>query len=90
VARASEAHTAPIYVTIRGAPDLALHPRAKALARAWNAHLEELEARLSDEQIAHLAADSGWPIPVAEMKKAGPILLDAIETAKRSFAGRAR
>jgi hypothetical protein len=49
-----------------------------------------LESRLADDQIAHLAADSGWPVPVAEMKKARTDLLESTGNAKRFFAGRAR
>jgi len=40
----SVAHSAPIYVTPKGGPGLAAHPRAKAIAEAWRARLEKLEA----------------------------------------------
>ena len=53
---ASQAHTAAIYVTIQGAPPLSAQPAAKLLARKWLAKLENLEARLGDDQIQQVAS----------------------------------
>jgi len=40
------AHTAPIFVTVRGTPPLGEQPRAKVLAASWLGRLETLEATL--------------------------------------------
>ena len=51
----SEAHSAPIYVSLDGAPPLAAHPRARALARTWLARLDDLESRLAVDESGNLA-----------------------------------
>ncbi len=51
----SLAHSAPVYVLLKGAPTLSDHPRAKALAHMWLGRLEDLEARLAEDQIQHLS-----------------------------------
>ena len=51
----SEAHSAPVYVLLDGAPPLSAHPRARALARTWLARLEDLESRLAEDEIENPA-----------------------------------
>ena len=53
----SEAHSAPIYVSLRGGPPLSAHPRAKALARTWLARLDDLESRLALDEDGNLALE---------------------------------
>jgi len=90
-AYASHAHSAPIFVTIKNAPSLSQHPRAKALAQAWIARLEELEMRLADDKVQYLSQKTGGDIPRAEHireNRAG--LLDALGKAKRHFSQQSR
>ena len=54
----SEAHSAPIFLSLAGAPPLSAHPRAKALARTWLARLDDLESRLALDEDGHLALES--------------------------------
>ena len=42
----STAHTAPIYVTLNGAPPISSHDRAKPIAKNWISSIRSLEARL--------------------------------------------
>ena len=53
----SEAHSAPIYLSLHGAPSLSAHPRAKVLARTWLARLEDLESRLAVDEEGNLALE---------------------------------
>ena len=58
-AAASLAHSAAIYVTIENTPGLSQHSKAKSLARAWIARLQELEMRLAEDKIQYLARGTG-------------------------------
>lgn len=83
----SLAHSAPVYVTIEGRPGLSAHPRAKALARAWLARLDALEARLADDKIEGLAR---WPghldgVEADFLRKGRPDLREAIRSARERF-----
>ena len=55
----SAAHTAPVYITVLGTPGLAEQPRAREIARAWSARLDDLEWWLSEEMIDELAGFPG-------------------------------
>lgn len=55
----SAAHTAPVYVTVLGTPELAEQPAAREVARAWSARLDDLEWWLSDEMLDELAGFPG-------------------------------
>jgi len=86
---ASVCHSAPAYVTIENAPRLSAHPRAKALARTWLARLENLEARLTEDQIQYLTepppgfADD---VPTENFRKNRSSLLKLVKSAKRRFS----
>jgi hypothetical protein len=88
----SQAHTAAIYVTIQGAPPLSAQPAAKVLARKWLAKLENLEARLAEDQIQQVAAPPGTSdgVELEPLRKNREALLQAIQGAKRYFAEMAR
>jgi hypothetical protein len=51
----SLAHSAPIYLTLKDAPALAVHGRVKLIAAAWLERLDHLEERLADHRIRDLA-----------------------------------
>jgi hypothetical protein len=90
-AAASLAHSAAVHVTIKNAPDLSRQSRAKALARAWIARLEELEMRLAEDNIRHLAEGPGDDVPDAGyLRKNRTALLAAIERAKKHFSEQTR
>ena len=63
----TDAHTAPIYITLKNAPPLVSHSRTKDIAQSWLAVLDSLELQLSDEHINHLADANaeviGSPVP---------------------------
>ena len=90
----SEAHSAPVYVTLKGAPPLAAHPRAKALARTWLARLEDLKARLAEDQIENLAKRlERYPYDIVEedlLRKNSSALIKEIQKAKDYFTRLAR
>jgi hypothetical protein len=82
----SLAHTAATYLTIEGAPPISAHPRAKALARYWLALLDDLEARLSDDEIKFLATKpSGDGVSVDYLKKNRSQLRETIHAARKYF-----
>lgn len=90
-AAASLAHSAAIYVTVEHMPGLSQHSRAKSLARAWIARLEELEMRLADDKIQYLAEEPGDDVPDVEyLRKNRSALLAAIESAKKHFSEQTR
>jgi hypothetical protein len=90
-AHASHAHSAPIFVTLRNGPGLSQHPRAKALASAWIARLEELEMRLADDNIGYLSRETGGDVPSAEyLRENRAAMLEAIQSAKKHFFGQRR
>jgi hypothetical protein len=90
-AAASLAHSAAIYVTIENTPALSQDSRAKALAGAWVARLNELEMRLADDKIQYLADGPGDDVPDVEyLRKNRAALLAAIESAKKHFSEQTR
>ena len=52
---ASAAHSAAVYVTVEGDIPISESSRAKDVARRWLTKLEDLESRLEEENITHLA-----------------------------------
>ena len=90
-AAASLAHSAAIYVTIENSPSLSQHSRAKALARAWLARLQELEMRLEEDKIQYLAEGPGDDVPDVEyLRKIRAALLEAIANARNYFLEQTR
>lgn len=83
----SLAHTGAIYVTLKNAPGLTDHPRAKALARAWLARLEDFEERLRGGLKQPADCDAAKPEHLLRDRAA---LLEGIEAAKKYFANQAR
>ena len=88
----SAAHSAPVYVTVEGDSPLAETPRAKDVARRWLTKLEDLEARIDDEEkIRHLANRlSRAPRDVVHedvLQQNRLALIEEIGTAKAYFAG---
>ena len=90
----SEAHSAPVYVNLKGAPPLSAHPRAKLLARKWLARLEDLESRLAEDQLAYLAKKlerhQGDIVKVDLLRKNRSALLEEIQKSKDYFTRLAR
>ena len=90
-AAASLAHSAPIYVTIENTPDLSRQSQAKSLAHSWIARLQELEMRLAEDNIQHLAGGPGDDVPDAGyLRKNRTALIAAIERAKKHFLEQTR
>jgi hypothetical protein len=58
-ARVSHAHTAPIYVTVRGGRSITEQPVAAAAAARWLELLAVLEARFADDRLAEMAGFPG-------------------------------
>jgi hypothetical protein len=90
-APASLAHSAAVYVTIKGAPGLTQQPSARTLARVWLARLEDLEGRLADDKIQYLIQESGETVPDVEYLRRNrrPALLKAVRSARKYFAEKA-
>jgi len=88
----SLAHTAPIFVTLQGAPPLSAQPRAKALARKWLARLEDMEMPLAEDQIQYLAAPvkGADGVDAEHLRRNRVALLQAIQAAKKYFTDLAR
>ncbi len=87
---ASVCHSAPVYVTLENSPPLSAQPRAKALARAWLARLEELEQRLAVEQIQYVPEPPpGFNdgVDAGDLQKNRPTILEIIRGAKKYFEG---
>ena len=87
----SLAHTAPIYVTVAGIPPLSAQPQAKLVAHKWLAKLQDLEARLQEDQVQHLARPAAPDgVDADTIRKNRPALLQAIQNAKQYFSDLAR
>ena len=84
--RPSAAHSAPIWVTLRGS---APSPRAQELARAALARLDALESRLSDAGIADQTLWDWLPysdgVSLEHLRRNGPALLAAIAEARERY-----
>ena len=85
----SAAHSAPIYVTMEGDIPLSETRRAKDVARRWLTRLEDLEARLDEEKITHLANRlARVPMDVVQedvLQRNRLALVEEIRTAKQYF-----
>ena len=87
----SLAHAAPIYVTLKNAPELAAHRRVKFIAAAWLERLYNLELRLADDRIRDLANYSASDGVSAEILRANKdALLQRIAIARKHLQERAR
>ena len=85
--RPSAAHTAPVYVTVEGALPIGQQPRAREIARAWMARLDELEARFSDQGIIEMAGfpGRGDGVTAEDLRDARAALLRAVEEARSLY-----
>jgi hypothetical protein len=79
-ARASAAHTSPIYVIIAGTPSIAEQPRSADAARRWSARLDELEALLAENQIGH-----GDGLKMSDLQAGRAQLMKAIASARAVY-----
>jgi hypothetical protein len=88
----SQAHSAQIYITLEGTPPLSAQPRAKALARMCLAKLDDLEARLAEDQIPYLAATPalGDGVDADHLRENRSALIEAIQSARQYFTNLAR
>ena len=90
----SEAHSAPVYVSLDGAPPLSAHPRAKALARTWLARLEDLESRLAVDENGNLALarplSPRRTVETGLLRRNRTALLEKIQKARDYFTRLAR
>ncbi len=88
-APASLAHSAAIHVNVAGTPELQRQDRAKALARAWLARLDELEAVLSDESLEFIAQqDNPYKPGIGYLRANRPVLLEAIRMSREYYQQR--
>jgi hypothetical protein len=87
--RPSAAHTAPIWLTLRGAPPLSAQPQGQELARAALARLDGLEARLADGRIEEQTLWDWLPysdgVPLEHLRANRPALLRAIAEARARY-----
>ncbi len=82
----SEAHSSPVYLTLKGGPPLSAQPRVKAAARAWLARLEDFESRLAEDQIESLDREYiGNIVELDLLLKNREALLEEIRKAKEYF-----
>jgi hypothetical protein len=79
-ARASAAHTSPIYVTIAGMPSIAEQPRASDAAKRWLARLDELEKLLAEKQIGE-----GDGLKMSDLRAGRAQLMKAIASARAVY-----
>lgn len=87
----SLAHSAPVYVMVKGTPGLAAHPRAKRVAAAWLERLEVLEQRLGDKGIRDIANRvNNDGVEADRLRKGRDKLLARIAVAKSFYRERSR
>ena len=84
----SLAHSAPVYVTLRNAGSLAQSPLARFLARTWVARLDDLEARLAENQISYLAQVGSDGVSEAVLRRDRAALSESIKSARMRFSNR--
>ena len=86
------AHTAPIWVTIAGTPALGEQPKARALAREYEARLDDLEDRLSDARVGDQTIWDWVPysdgVSEEHLRSNRPALLNAIAEARAFYEER--
>ena len=89
VSHRTDAHTAPIYINLEGAPLLEAHARTKDIAKTWLAVLDALALELGDENIHRLAGINaqriGAPVPRDVLFDSKDSLMKEIEIAKEFF-----
>ena len=88
IKRETDAHTAPIYITLKNAPSLASHPRTKDIAKSWLAILDSLALQLSDKHINHFAdvnEEFGHLVPREVTLNSQEFLLDEVDRAREFF-----
>ncbi len=83
--RLSLAHSAPVYVTLRGAPSLSQQPLAKTMARIWLARLADFEARLAEDKVQYMLSPSGPETTEAVIRRDRTALLREIEVARAKY-----
>ena len=85
--RPSAAHTAPIYVTVRGSSSIEQQSRALEVARRWLERLGDLEARFDEERIGDMAGfpGRGDGVGAKDLRAGRPELLRAIERARTIY-----
>ena len=83
--RLSLAHSAPVYVTLRGAPPLSQQPSAKTMARIWLARLADFKARLAEDKVQYLLSGSGPETTEAVIRRDRTALLREIEVARAKY-----
>ncbi len=86
--RASLAHSAPVYVTLRNTPPLAQSALARSLARTWVARLDDLEARFAENQVPFLAQAGSDGVSEAVLRRDRAELIEGIRSARMKFTGR--
>ena len=87
----SVAHSAAINVSIKGAPALSEQPGAKEHVRAWLARLDDLETRLAEGNLQHVANETrADAVPLECLRRDRAALIEAIQSARRLYADRLR
>lgn len=89
----STVHSAPIYVTVAGSPDIAETATSKQIAKAWLARLKGMEKVLTEDNIEYLTRHMNYnmhAVPQDILIKNRSALLKEIQTAKDFFEKRLR
>ena len=73
-------------VTLKGVAPLKQSPLAKTMARVWIARLDDLEARLAETQIPHLARAGSDGVSEAVLRAERAALVESISTARKEFS----
>lgn len=85
-APATHGHTSPIYVTVAGSPATDTRARTRAAARVWLARLDELERRMADDNLRHIARENNHNRPTLEhLRSIRPELLEAIARSRAFY-----
>lgn len=85
----SLAHSAPVFVTLKNATRLAQTPRGKMMARSWLARLDDIQARLGEDQTQFLAnPGSSDGMTEAVIRRDRAALLANIAAARREYTRR--
>ena len=84
--RASLAHTAPIYVTVKNTPPLSQTVLAKRMARAFISRLDDLETRLKENQLEVVPGLISDKLDESDIRRNRAALLQSIESARQSFS----
>lgn len=90
----SNAHTSPIYVSVKGGPDIADGAKARAVARSFLARLASLEGTLKKSNLQVLGPLLEVPdfdgVPTETLVRNRDALLEEIATARAYFTELAR